>query len=55
MKDKGNRSLEHHDNGKGISTGTAIAVVVQMNVDRVTEFTAEFLGLFLREGTSCNN
>jgi uncharacterized protein YoaH (UPF0181 family) len=55
MKHKGNRSLEHHDNGKGISTGTAIAVVVQMNVDRITEFTAEFFGLFLGECTSCND
>lgn len=55
MKDKENRSLEHHDNGKGISAGTAIAVVVQMNVDRVTEFTAELLGLFLGECTSRND
>lgn len=35
-----------------VSTGTAIALIVQMDVDRVTEFTTELLSLFLREGTA---
>lgn len=52
QKHKRKGSLEHQENGKGISTGTAIAVVVQMDVDRVTKFTTELLSLFLGEGTA---
>lgn len=46
------RALKHHENCVGVLTGTAVAVVVQMDVDRVTEFTAEFLGLLLSECAS---
>jgi hypothetical protein len=38
-----------------VSTGTAIALIVQMDVDRVTEFATELLSLFLCEGTSGND
>lgn len=43
-------------NGRGrVSTGTAIALIVQMDIDRVTELAAEFLGFFLRERTPGND
>lgn len=45
------KSLKRHEYRARVSTGTAITLVVQMDVDRVTEFTAEFLSLFLCEGT----
>lgn len=48
-------SLNHHGSEKGISTGAAIAVIVQMNVDRVAEFPAEFFGFFLGKCASCDN
>ena len=48
-------SLNHHGNEKGISTGAAIAVIVQMNVDRVAEFTTEFFGFFLGKCASCDD
>jgi hypothetical protein len=38
-----------------VSTGTAIALIIQMDVDRVTEFTTELLGLFLGECTTGDN
>lgn len=38
-----------------VSTGTAIALIVQMDVDRVTEFTTELLSLFLCECTAGDN
>lgn len=38
-----------------VSTGTAITLIIQMDVDRVTEFAAKFLGLFLRECTPSND
>lgn len=55
MKHKMDRSLKHHENDKGISTGAAVTVIVQMNVDRVAEFTAEFFGLLLGERTPRND
>jgi hypothetical protein len=55
QKHKRKGPLEHQQNGKGISTSTAIAVVVQMDVDWVTEFTTELLGLFLGQGTACDD
>ena len=46
------RSKRHGSIDLRVSTGTSIALIVQMDVDRVTEFTTELLGLFLREGTA---
>lgn len=47
-----NSRLKRHEKQARVSTGTAIAVVVQMDVDRVTEFTTELFGLLLRKGTA---
>jgi len=38
-----------------VSTGTAVTLIVQMDVDRVAEFTTELLGLFLCESTTGND
>lgn len=38
-----------------VLTGTAIALIVQVDIDGVTELAAEFLSLFLRERTAGND
>jgi hypothetical protein len=38
-----------------VSTGTAITLIIQMDIDRVAEFTAELLSLLLCESTSGND
>jgi len=48
-------SLKRHECRARVSTGTAIALIFQMDVDRVTEFAAELLSLFLRQSTPGNN
>lgn len=49
------KSLKRHEYRARVSTSTAIALSVQMDVDRVTEFATVFLGLFLRERTAGND
>lgn len=49
------QSLESHEYRSRVSTGTAVTVIFQMDVDRVTEFATELLGLFLGERTAGDN
>lgn len=44
-----NSRLKRQEKQARVSTGTAIALIVQMDVDRVTELSTELLGLFLCE------
>lgn len=41
-------SFKSNHDRLGVSTGTSIPITVEMDVDRITEFTAEFLCFFLR-------
>lgn len=50
-----NSRLKRQEKQARVSTGTAIALIIQMDVDRVTEFTTELLGLFLGQGTACDD